>query len=149
MLVLDDLHAADEPSLLMLMFLAGELAEMPVVVVGTYREEEAAATDPSPRVSRSCAGSSRSRSGCRLSEADVASFIELSTGVTAAERLVNVNPHETEGNPLFVGEVVRLLASEGGDRAAQGRRAPPDPAGVSTRRLPGDCAASPRSVAAC
>jgi DNA-binding SARP family transcriptional activator len=40
-LVLDDLHHADEPSLLLLDFLAGELAEMHVAVVGTYIEDDA------------------------------------------------------------------------------------------------------------
>ncbi len=40
-LVLDDLHHADEPSLLLLDFLAGELAEMHLAVVGTYVEDDA------------------------------------------------------------------------------------------------------------
>jgi tetratricopeptide (TPR) repeat protein len=113
-LVLDDLHAADEPSLLLLRFFAGELAEIPAVVVGTYREEEAAKDEP---LSESLLElhrlpSEQVRLG-GLSQADVASFVERSTGVTASERLVDALHTETEGNPLFVGEVVRLLASEG------------------------------------
>ena len=43
-LVLDDLHHADEPSLLLLDFLAGELAEMHVAVLGTYVEDDATPT---------------------------------------------------------------------------------------------------------
>jgi predicted ATPase/DNA-binding SARP family transcriptional activator/class 3 adenylate cyclase len=113
-LILDDLHAADEPSLLLLRFLAGELAEMGVIVVGTYRETEAVGNEP---VSASLSELSRLPSHQLrlggLSEVDVASFIELSTGVGPHERLVNAVHAETEGNPLFVGEVVRLLASEG------------------------------------
>jgi DNA-binding SARP family transcriptional activator len=113
-LVLDDLHAADEPSLLLLRFIAGELAEIPVVVVGTYREHEAAEDEP---VSASLSELHRLQSQQLrlggLSEADVASFIELSTTVAPSERLVEALYTETEGNPLFVGEVVRLLASEG------------------------------------
>jgi predicted ATPase/DNA-binding SARP family transcriptional activator/class 3 adenylate cyclase len=113
-LVLDDLHAADEPSLLLLRFLATEVAEMRVVVVGTYREEEAVEDEP---LAASLAElrrlpSQQLRLG-GLSEADVASFIELSTGVTPPENLLSTLHTETEGNPLFVGEVVRLLASEG------------------------------------
>src|SRR5439155_25230893 len=38
LLVLEDLHWADEPSLLLLQHLAERLAEMPVLVVGTYRD---------------------------------------------------------------------------------------------------------------
>jgi predicted ATPase/DNA-binding SARP family transcriptional activator/class 3 adenylate cyclase len=113
-LVLDDLHAADEPSLLLLRFFAGELAEIPVVVVGTYREEEAGEDEP---VSASLSELRRLQSQHLrlggLSQADVASFVELSTTVAPSERLVNALYTETEGNPLFVGEVVRLLASEG------------------------------------
>ncbi|HET7855248.1 MAG TPA: BTAD domain-containing putative transcriptional regulator, partial [Gaiellaceae bacterium] len=113
-LVLDDLHAADEPSLLLLRFLAAELAEIPIVVVGTYRDEEASEDDP-----RAADLSELRRLPLQqmrlggLSEADVASFIELSTTVVPSERLVNALHTETEGNPLFVGEVVRLLAAEG------------------------------------
>jgi DNA-binding SARP family transcriptional activator len=113
-LVLDDLHAADEPSLLMLQFLAGELAEIPIVVVGTYREEEAAEDEPvSARLMELRRLPSQSVRLGGLTTADVASFIELSTGVTPSERLVEALHTETDGNPLFVGEVVRLLAAEG------------------------------------
>jgi DNA-binding SARP family transcriptional activator len=113
-LVLDDLHVADEPSLLLLRFLAGELAEIPLVLVGTYREEEAAEDEP---ISASLA--ELRRLPCRhlqlggLAAPDVASFIELSTGIKPPDRLVEAIQSETEGNPLFVGEVVRLLAAEG------------------------------------
>jgi predicted ATPase/DNA-binding SARP family transcriptional activator/class 3 adenylate cyclase len=113
-LVLDDLHAADEPSLLLLRFLAGEVAEIPVVVVGIYREEEGSEDGP---VSASLSELRRLQSQQLrlggLSQADIASFVELSTTVAPSERLVNALYTETEGNPLFVGEVVRLLASEG------------------------------------
>ena len=36
-LVLDDLHAADEPSLLLLRFIAGEVGGSRMLIVGTYR----------------------------------------------------------------------------------------------------------------
>lgn len=39
-LVLDDLHWADEPSVLLLEFLAREIAASPLMVVGTYRDVE-------------------------------------------------------------------------------------------------------------
>jgi DNA-binding SARP family transcriptional activator len=41
MLVLDDLQAADEGSLLLLQFVASEVAEMPVLIVGLAREDAA------------------------------------------------------------------------------------------------------------
>jgi len=48
-----------------------------------------------------------------LPEPDVASFVELTAGLEPPKPLVAAIHRETEGNPLFVGEVVRLLASEG------------------------------------
>ena len=39
-LVLDDLHAADTPSLLLLQFLARSLREARIVLVGSYRDTE-------------------------------------------------------------------------------------------------------------
>ena len=48
-----------------------------------------------------------------LAAADVARFIELAAPGASAGDLGAVVHAETEGNPLFVGEVVRLLAAEG------------------------------------
>ena len=42
LIALDDLHAADEPSLLLLRFLATSLHERPFVALGSYRETEPA-----------------------------------------------------------------------------------------------------------
>jgi predicted ATPase len=106
LLVVDDLHAADEQSLLLLRFLAGELAEMPMVVVGTYREDEPAAVELRRLPSRDL------RLG-GLALEDVARYVELATGVTPPEELVQAIHAETAGNPLSVGEIVRLLAAEG------------------------------------
>ena len=40
LIVLDDLHAADTPSILLLRFVATQLSEMAVLIVGTYRDLE-------------------------------------------------------------------------------------------------------------
>ena len=45
-LVLDDLHAADTPSLLLLKFIAGQIADMHTIVLATYRDIELAPDDP-------------------------------------------------------------------------------------------------------
>ena len=45
-LVLDDLHAADEPSLLLLRFVAGEIGGSRILVVGTYRDVDPTVRDP-------------------------------------------------------------------------------------------------------
>ena len=46
MLVLDDLHAADTPSLLLLQFLAAEVANARLLLVGTYRDVDPTLRDP-------------------------------------------------------------------------------------------------------
>jgi DNA-binding SARP family transcriptional activator len=114
-LVLDDLHAADEPSLLLLRFLAGELGRANVLVVGTYRDVDPTVRDP---LASTLSELARERVTRRihltgLTKADVARYIELETRVAPSADLATAIHDETEGNPLFVGEVVRLLAAEG------------------------------------
>ena len=46
LLVLDDLHWADRPSLLLLEFIAGELMETRLLILGTYRDVEVARRHP-------------------------------------------------------------------------------------------------------
>ncbi len=48
-----------------------------------------------------------------LTERDVARFIELTAGRKPPEALVDAVYRETEGNPFFVNEIVRLLVADG------------------------------------
>jgi len=48
-----------------------------------------------------------------LSQEDVGRFIELTSGLSPPQALVRAVHTQTEGNPLFVNEVVRLLVQEG------------------------------------
>jgi DNA-binding SARP family transcriptional activator len=100
-LVLDDLHHADEPSLLLLDFLAGELPEMHVAVVGTYVDDEAT---PLP-LAALAAHSAHHRLRLRpLTVADVERFVELA----GAEEADAAELHaETGGNPRLVWQRVR------------------------------------------
>jgi tetratricopeptide (TPR) repeat protein len=114
-LVLDDLHAADTPSLLLLQFVAAELGDAPLLVVGAYRD-----VDPTLRAPLSSALAdlvrlpvTRTLALSGLERREVATFIEGSAGVEPDESLVAAMYEETEGNPLFLGEVVRLLVAEG------------------------------------
>jgi DNA-binding SARP family transcriptional activator len=115
-LVLDDLHAADEPSLLLLQFLARELGSARILVVGALRDVDPPPTDPLTTALTELARErvTRTLALAGLGEPDVARCIELLSGEAPSERLVATIYEETEGNPLFVGEIVRLLAAEGG-----------------------------------
>ena len=123
-LVLDDLHAADEPTLLMLRFVARELAHARVLVLAAYRD-----VDPTPAEPLTIAVTELVRepvtralrlSGLRRS--DVTRFIELISGEVPSEDVVETIHDETEGNPLFIGEIVRLLESEGRLHSADGSK---------------------------
>ena len=115
MLILDDLHAADAPSILLLRFVAGELGDARVLVLGTYRDIELGHGHPLaaalPELSREPATSHLRMMG--LTEADVSRLIRQTAAVTPGEGVVTAVHRYTEGNPLFVGEMVRLLAADG------------------------------------
>jgi tetratricopeptide (TPR) repeat protein len=115
-LVLDDLHAADEPSLLLLRFLARELGESRLLVVGIYRNVDPAPDEPLIAALTELARepTTRSITLAGLAEDEVDRFIELTAGESARQSVVAAIHEETEGNPLFVGEIVRLLTTEGG-----------------------------------
>ena len=119
LLILDDLHAADTPSLLLLRFLAQELRDAYLLVIGTYRDVEMGPQHPLMRTLGELAREHQSHSLLLrgLSEPEVARFIELSTGVVPSETVVAAVYKQTEGNPFFVTELVRLFASAD-DRAA-------------------------------
>jgi tetratricopeptide (TPR) repeat protein len=114
MLVLDDLHWADTPSLLLLQFLARELRDARFLVLGSYRDVELGRQHP---LSHTLAELAREQLSQRvvirgLSERDVARYIEMTAGIEPPPGLVTTVYKETEGNPFFVKEVVSLLASE-------------------------------------
>ncbi len=115
MLVLDDLHWADEPSLLLLRFLARSFGDSPLLIAGTYRDVELGRHHPLASTLSELAGAERTtRVQLRgLDSAAVERYIEMSTGTTPAPGLADAVLEQTEGNPFFVSEVVRLLASEG------------------------------------
>ena len=116
-LILDDLHWADKPSLLLLQFLARELsgARARLLVLGAYRDVELGRHHP---LAQTLAALGREQLSERivlrgLTEQDVARFIELNAGLTPPAGLAAAVFRETEGNPFFVNEVVRLLVADG------------------------------------
>jgi DNA-binding SARP family transcriptional activator/tetratricopeptide (TPR) repeat protein len=113
-IVLDDLHAADEPSLLLLQFLARQLGESRLMIVGAYRDIDPALADPLTTTLMELGREpvTRKLELAGLDEPDVVRFLELAAPRASATDLARMVHAETEGNPLFVGEILRLLASE-------------------------------------
>ena len=112
LLVLDDLHAADGPSWLLLEFVARELRAVRLLVVGTYRD---VAMDQPERVGDGLGQLVREGQLVNLrglGPDEVRGLMEVLSGVVPSQAQVAAVHERTEGNPLFVREVVRLLATE-------------------------------------
>jgi class 3 adenylate cyclase len=113
LIVLDDLHAADPTSLLMLIAISRQIRNARVVVIGTYREVEI-----KHRPELAALLTEAEREGMvlplrGLGEGDVGEFIERAWGVSPSSSLVNQLLDATEGNPFFLHEVLRQMAAEG------------------------------------
>jgi predicted ATPase len=112
--ILDDLHWADESSLALLNYLANRIAQLPVVIIGTYREGY---SGDNPALLRTL--EELIRLGVRplklagLSENDVAQMLTHLSKREAPEGLVSQIFEESQGNPFFVEEVYRHLVEEG------------------------------------
>lgn len=127
-IILDDLHAADLPSLLLLEFLAPEIRQASILLLGAYRELE---TRQRPRIGELLADVGREGQTFQLSgltEEEVGRFLTDIDGSAQEQKVVEAVHHATGGNPLFVHEVARLLATQGiQPGAAPGRPRVPIP----------------------
>ena len=113
-IVLDDLHWADESSLLLLKFVARELSGSGLLIVGTYRDVELGRHHPLAGTLAELAEIEQTRriSLRGIDEAAIERFVEISAGIEPPPGLAAAVHEQTEGNPFFLGEVVRLLVSE-------------------------------------
>jgi len=114
-LLLDDLHWADRSSLLVLQFLAREIADTPVLVVGTYRDVEVSREHPLahvlPRLRRERTVDRILLRG--LDEGEVRALLVRLRGDDVPEGFARSISRETAGNPFFIKEILRHLLDEG------------------------------------
>ena len=109
--VLDDLHWADVSSLLLLQFVAREIAQNRLLVLGTHRDLVLACDHPLLQT----LGNLARVDGCHrlaltgLSAAEVGAFVRGTSGVDPPAAVIDSIHRETDGNPFFVTELVRLL----------------------------------------
>ena len=123
-LVLDDLHWADEPSLLLFRFVARQVRDSGLLLVGTYRDVELGRHHPLARTLAELAEVEGSRRVALrgLDTESIERYIEMTAGVEPPEGLAVAVHEQTEGNPFFISEVVRLMASEGSLESSARRR---------------------------
>jgi tetratricopeptide (TPR) repeat protein len=118
LLVFDDLHSADDPSLLLLQFLVRELRGVRLLVVGTCRDVMAERPLGIGEAVGELVREGQLLNLRGLGRDEVRGLMEVLWGVVPSQAQVAAVHETTEGNPLFVREVVRLLAAQ----AAPGRR---------------------------
>jgi len=106
-IVLDDLHVADVPSLLLLQFIARDLRGTRLLVIATHREAEARSMPEVARLLAKISREGRASSLGRLGAEDVATWVHQASpdADAAAAQRIHV---ATEGNPLFVQELLRV-----------------------------------------
>ncbi len=117
-LVLDDLHWADKPSLLLLRHVLRSVTPVRILILATYRDTDLDRSHPLA----AALGDLRRESGVSrvdlvgLDAGGVEAFMEAAAGHqldAAGLELVRAVHGETEGNPFFVGEMLRHLAESG------------------------------------
>src|SRR5579872_1544489 len=113
LIVLDDLHDADEASLALLRFMARELKGAPIMIVATYRDLEVKRSPTLGKLIGELSRDARSIPVSGLGESEVTKFVEFKAGSTPDQLLVAKLCAATNGNPLFVDGIVRNLIAEG------------------------------------
>ena len=127
-LVLDDLHAADAPTLKLFEFVAGNVVRCPVLLVGTYRDVEVGKGDPLSDVVNRMPGETTRIELRGLDEANVAEVILRTVDVkpsatfTITVNAVNDAPSVTRAGASSVAptgstSIAARVAEVGGDAA--------------------------------
>jgi hypothetical protein len=137
-IVLDDLHAADYASLLLLAFMAHRVSDVPILILGTYQEQ---AAHRRPEVEKLIGELHHEGSTFKLrgfGEHDVGRMVELHAGRRWPPELVQRLHATAEGNPFFTAELVTLLDDVEGmtpyDERGEARLPLPDTVREAVRR---------------
>jgi tetratricopeptide (TPR) repeat protein len=113
MIMLDDLHEADQPSLLMLRFIARQLKEVRVLLIGSYREAEVRNSPALSRLIGELAHEGDQILLGGLSDLEVAAWVQVRGRGDVSPALIRALTRATAGNPLFVEGILRTLDTDG------------------------------------
>jgi len=115
LLTLDDLHWGDDSTLLLLQHIAQQVSQMPLIILGTYRDVELDVARPLARALEELVRQRLAHRIAlrRLPQEGVAAMLRALSGQEPPATLVEAVYAETEGNPFFVEEVFEHLAEEG------------------------------------
>ncbi|HEY6418561.1 MAG TPA: AAA family ATPase [Candidatus Binataceae bacterium] len=115
LIFVDDLHWADEGTLLLLNYLAQLAPKLRLLMVGTYRDFE---LQPARPLARALDELIRLRLVERITlrglpQSAVASMLKILSGREPPDSIVRLFFSDTEGNPFFVEELFRHLLEQG------------------------------------
>jgi DNA-binding CsgD family transcriptional regulator/transcriptional regulator with XRE-family HTH domain len=149
LIVLDDLQWADHSSLLLLEFLAREIQENRLLLLGLYRDTEVNSGEPLTAVVAEITRQPQNRNLTLqgLSQHEVRTMIELLVGGAIPAGLDAQVANRTAGNPFFIMEMIGFLETTGLSNlpTGQGEWHAAIPTGVRElirqrlRQMPGDC----------
>jgi DNA-binding winged helix-turn-helix (wHTH) protein len=105
LIILDDLHAADEASIQLTRFLLPDLPALALLIVGTYRDLEGAGKTALASLAESSAHSTLRLHG--LAPADVSALLAQRLGSASPPRWASALHRLSEGNPLLLSELCR------------------------------------------
>jgi DNA-binding CsgD family transcriptional regulator/tetratricopeptide (TPR) repeat protein len=113
-LLLDNLHWADAPSLSLLEFLSQELLRSRLLIVGTYRDADTSTKSP---LLSTLGGLSRDSDAERvhltgLSQIAIGEVAERLCHASLSESAIKMIYQQTDGNPLFAIELIKVLIDE-------------------------------------
>ncbi|HEY6892494.1 MAG TPA: AAA family ATPase [Solirubrobacter sp.] len=116
LLVFDDLHWADRPTLQLLRHLVRSPTPRRVLFVGTYRESEISDRHPLHELIGDLRreGTLRRLELTGLAEAEVGELVAELASAPATKPFVHALAGETDGNPFFIEEVVRHIRDTAG-----------------------------------
>ncbi|NEA25067.1 AAA family ATPase, partial [Actinomadura bangladeshensis] len=112
LLVLDDLHWADEETLALLVRLAGRLRDRPVLLLATFRQTEVADGLAAALAALARHEPARIDLG-GLSPDEVAVLVRATCAANLDDAELSAIAERTGGNPFFTRETARLLDAEG------------------------------------
>lgn len=110
--VLDDLHWADEASLLVLAFIARQLPSAPLLLLGTYREAEVASDPVAGPILREVGHHGTVLPLRGLGADEVAGLMATVLGEAPDAAFARRVQERSAGNPFFVRELARLHAAQ-------------------------------------
>ncbi|HEY3595356.1 MAG TPA: AAA family ATPase [Polyangiaceae bacterium] len=113
LLALEDLHAADESSLLLLRFVARELRGMRAVVLATFRDVEARLSAEVGEALGRLTREGTSLSLPRLVDNDADRFVRERVGGDIEVDVLRRIVRRSEGNPLFLDQMADLVRVRG------------------------------------